>query len=133
MVGEKAAQAERELFALDAAGFARGGARDQLQMRRPRIAEAADFQHHAPGRFFGHAQHAAHQGLLAAPQVQKRGAVLPAHLVSDVLQAREPLAIFAHFGRTRGAYAVQGPPQFAGQFHRRELSDRNGKRGSHFS
>jgi hypothetical protein len=133
VVGQKTAQAERELFAPDASRVARRGARDKLEVGGPRIAEAADFQHNAPGRFFGHPQHAAHQGLLAAAEMQERGAVLPARLVLSAFEAREPLAIFAHFGRTRRAHTIEGPSQFAGQFHRRELLARKAKRGSHFS
>ena len=63
--------------------------------------------------------------------MQKRRVTLRAHFVLHAFEAGQPLAIFAHFGRGRGAQRIEGPSQFGGQFHWRELSDSRAKRERH--
>ncbi len=70
MIRQDPAQAAGKLFALHAARFARSAARDELQLRVPRVAQPADFEHDAIARFFRDAEDAANQGLLGAPQMQ---------------------------------------------------------------
>ena len=133
MIRQDSSQAARKLFAFHAPRIALRAACHELQLRVPGVAEAANFEHQAFAGFFRDAEHAANQGLLRAPQMQEGRIALRAHFVMHAFQTRQPLAVFAHFGRSGGAQSIEGPSQFAGQLHRRALSNRKLKRESHFS
>jgi hypothetical protein len=121
------------LFAFQAVGFTVRNAGNELELRASGKAEPFHLEDDALLRFLGDPHHAANERLLCAPQMQQRRVPVGAYLVLRPVQPREPLAVLAHLGQTRGAKAIERPPQFARQLHEGELSASRPERQSHFS
>ena len=66
------------------------------------------------------------------PEMQERYVAIGAHFVVRSGEPREPLAVFAHLGRTRGAHRVEGPSQLVGQLHPRRIIEQDAVNGKSF-